>query len=123
MKKTPTTVICLCLLAIVCGWTLMPAQSPHAVQLQQTAPIKFHKMRDAVAGQYIVKLNDSIARSEIASLSSHLSNSYGGSMEYVYEDVFKGFSVRQMSEQQAIALSRRPEVSSVEESARVIITG
>jgi hypothetical protein len=91
--------------------------------MQQASTTKFHKMRDVVAGQYIVRLNDNIPHSEVPSLASQLTNLHGGVVEYIYQDVLKGFSVKQMSEQQAIALSRRSEVSSVEEGARVIITG
>ncbi len=88
-----------------------------------TTNSKFHKTEKAAPGQYIVMLRKDTPRSQISALASTLTRAHGGVVEYIYTDIFKGFSVKQMSEAQAKALSRHPLVTSVEESARVQVTG
>jgi hypothetical protein len=76
-----------------------------------------------VARQYLVLLNEDTRRSEVAAIASNLTKLHGGTLEYVYLDVFKGFSIKNMSERSAIALSARPEVKRVEENSQVTVIG
>lgn len=68
-------------------------------------------------------LREDTPRSEVASLASALTSARGGIVEYLYTDVFKGFSVKNMSEAQARKLSQHPMVKSVEENGRTRVAG
>lgn len=85
-----------------------------------TSQAKFHEAANAVQGKYVVMLKDDVSRSEIEPAAISLTRIYGGQIEYVYTDVFKGFSVKGMMQSQAIALSGNPMVNFVEESARAV---
>jgi Peptidase inhibitor I9 len=88
-----------------------------------TRTTKFRKVLTAAPGQYIVMLRQDTPRSQVSALASALTRKHGGVVEYIYTDIFKGFSVKEMSEAQARALSRQSSVTSVEESARLQVTG
>jgi hypothetical protein len=68
-------------------------------------------------------LREDTPRAQVSVLASALSRAHGGTIEYLYTDVFKGFSVKKMSEHQAKMLSNHPMVTSVEENARIQVTG
>lgn len=111
----------LCILSI--PPLLEHVQSQSRTLSAQTPTTKFFKSVRAVPQQYLVLLKEDIPRSEVAAIASNLTILYGGTVEYIYLDVFKGFSVQNMSEKSALALSARPEVKRVEENARVTVTG
>src|SRR5215216_1742651 len=102
------------------------ALPPHFVVSSQTKtplpPAKFHRLNKAIAGQYIVVLEDDLAPSSLSSVASELTHRHGGQIKYVYEHALKGFAL-QASEAQAMALSHDPRVEFVEEAAEVVVSG
>jgi subtilisin family serine protease len=77
---------------------------------------KFLKAEHAIPGNYIVVLNEQAGNPHEEALS--LASTYGGSARHVYARALKGFSVT-LPEAAAIALSRDPRVSYVEEDSEV----
>lgn len=96
--------------------------SAQSTLTRSTSP-RFHHVENALAGEYIVMLNDKTARSEISTIANTLARSHDGAVEYVYTDIFKGFSVKNMPAAQAKKLSRHPLVKSVEENGRTVTGG
>jgi len=89
----------------------------------QTGATRFIKVKDPVAGQYIVMLRDNTPRAEVSSLANTLAHNHQAEVEYIYTDVFKGFSVKNMTEAQARKLSQNALVKSVEENGRTAVSG
>ena len=113
-----------------------------------SADVKFLKSANPIHQQYIVVLNnDSIKEDDlilkpggdstgqdlsairqraeiigqrVSAKSAELARAYGGEIGHVFKHALRGFSAR-MSEEQAIALSRDPQVKFVEEDSLVSI--
>jgi hypothetical protein len=125
MRKFLTFLVALAMVILAAPPNLVLAQSQNRNLRSRTSasPTKFHKVKNAAPGQYIVMLRKDTPRSQVSPLASALTRTHGGAIEYIYTDIFKGFSVQNMSEAQARMLSLHPQVTSVEESARVQVTG
>ncbi len=96
----------LCAVSIVGGVTFLHAQG--------STP-KFRRHRgEALPGQYIVVLHDSVTEHATAAAASELVARHGGVRRHVYTKALKGFSAR-ITEQQARSLSADPRVAYVEE--------
>jgi subtilisin family serine protease len=72
---------------------------------------------DAVPGQYLVTFKD-VPASQVASTARTLARAGGGTILHTYTAALRGFAVR-MSGPAALALSRNPHVSLVEEDGYV----
>lgn len=86
---------------------------------------KFRRSQNAVAGKYIVVLNDEALYYERSSANEKargLAAKYRGKVDKVYEAALKGFSVA-MNEKQARALSEDNSVLYVEEDSEHFISG
>jgi len=125
MKKFLTLLVVVAMVALAAPLHPVSAQSQtrNLRPRTSTSTTKFRKAVKAAHGQYIVMLRKDTPRSQVSALASALTRAHGGVVEYIYTDIFKGFSVKEMSEAQARALSRRSVVSLVEESAHVAVTG
>jgi len=99
------------------------AQAPRRNRPLQTPAPRFRKVENALSGQYIVILRDNTPRSEVSSLANTLARDHGATLEYVYTDVFKGFSVKNMSDAQARRLSQDQRVKTVDENGRPNVNG
>ncbi|HJR07118.1 MAG TPA: S8 family serine peptidase [Pyrinomonadaceae bacterium] len=107
--KLKVLLIALCLLALV----------PQLASAQQTnSKNSFRKNDGAIPNSYIVVFNEDVPAGRVAAFASQLARAHGGRVGYTYQNVLRGFSV-QMSEAQAIALSRSPQVAYVEEDVMV----
>lgn len=76
---------------------------------------------NAVAGEYIVVLNDDVERGRVPALANALAKEHGGRVERVWQDALKGFFVR-MTEKQAFGLSHNPHVKYIEENAEMFLS-
>lgn len=77
----------------------------------------------AIAGQYIVVLNDDVASAASVSSSAHtLAAKVGGSVHESYQTAVRGFSAR-LSVKAAKRLAAEPSVSYVEQDHRVTLSG
>src|SRR5205085_799500 len=125
MRKLLTSLVVLAMAMLAAPPQLVLAQGQNRnLRLRpNAATTKFHKVKNAALGQYIVMLKNDTPRSQVSSLAAALTRAHGGEVEYLYTDVFKGFSVRNMSEAQAKRLSLHPLVTSVEESAHARVIG
>ena len=125
MRRFHTFLVTLAIVILAAPPPLAQTQSrnPNLRSTTVTSRTKLRKFTNAVPGQYIVMLRNDTPRSQVSSLASALSRAHGGTIEYLYTDVFKGFSVKNISEVQAKVLSNHPMVTSVEEDARIQITG
>lgn len=84
----------------------------------------FFRSANAVAGRYIVVFDENAVRargfsSEAA--ANDLAESYGGSVDHVYDHALKGFSV-EMSEKQAMELSQDSRVRYVSEDGVISVS-
>ena len=83
---------------------------------------KFIRMgENAIPGQYIVVLDVDVDGGKgdpalAATAASELTAAYGGVVTYIYSDALNGFAA-QMTEEQALNLSKDPRVSFVEEDS------
>jgi subtilisin family serine protease len=77
---------------------------------------KLLRAERAIPGNYIVVFNEQVSNPHQAALE--LMGAYGGSARHVYTSALRGFSVT-LPEAAAIALSRDPRVSYVEEDGEV----
>ncbi len=75
----------------------------------------------AVPGEYIVVLNDDIARRDTPGMAGQLVSQYGGSLQKTWQDALKGFFIR-MTEGQAQALSHDRNVKFIEENAAISLS-
>ena len=82
----------------------------------QESPGRLLKAERAIPGNYIVVLNEQAGEPHQAALA--LTFSYGGFARHVYSSALKGFSVT-LPEAAALALSRDPRVSYVEEDGEI----
>src|SRR5688572_4837634 len=109
MKKFQVQLLTLCLLAL----------TPQFVLGQEATPEGHIRKNDgAISNSYIVVFNDGVPARRVAAFAAQLTREHGGKVGYTYEHALRGFSV-EMSEAQAVALSRNPQVAYVEEDAVV----
>lgn len=123
MRKFLTFLVTFAIVTLATQPNLTQAQRRNLRAGTAASRTKFHQVKNAAPGQYIVMLRNDTPRSRVSSLASALARQHGGTVEYLYTDVFKGFSVKKMSEARAKALSHHPMVTSVEENAPVWVTG
>jgi subtilisin family serine protease len=115
-------IVLLIALALRIGFPTSPAHGQEQNQNQdQEKPEKgkLVKHENAIPGRYIVVLKDEAAgakgeQSAAPELSRKLTAAYGGRAEAVYKHALHGFALA-TTEEQAIALSRDPQVEFVEE--------
>ncbi|MEQ1762474.1 MAG: protease inhibitor I9 family protein [Pyrinomonadaceae bacterium] len=93
--------------------------APQTASAQKTA--KFRRSDNGVANQYIVVLNDTyldkaVAEPSVRSNSEYLAYVYGGKVKDTFAAAIRGF-VSEMSEAQAMKLSRDERVAYVEQDS------
>ncbi|HEY1402782.1 MAG TPA: S8 family peptidase, partial [Pyrinomonadaceae bacterium] len=90
-----------------------------SVPAPAAAPVaKLRKSADAIPGHYIVVFNESVAANNADALADALVRAHGGTLGFTYRSALRGFSV-ELSEAQAVALSRHPQVAFVESDVLV----
>ena len=118
MKKTLALLIAFVLCALA-------TPSPFVVSSQNASQLpaaKLHRVKKAIAGQYIVVFRNDLTASSLSSVANELAHKHGGQIKYIYEHALKGFAL-QASEAQATALSRDARVEYVEEAGEIVVTG
>ncbi|MEV0646294.1 S8 family serine peptidase [Phytomonospora sp. NPDC050363] len=100
-------------LATAVGVLASPAQAA-----PETGEIRHAGEATAIAGSYIVVLNDVAASADAGSLA----DGYGADVEVVYTDALRGFSAT-MSEADAARLAADPAVAYVEQNRTVTLAG
>src|ERR1051325_6621090 len=113
MKRVLVLLVAI-MLATLAGSSLFVGGRGHA----QRERNKFRRVQHAIAGQYVVVLNDQIPKPSVAALASELALARGGVPKHIYEHALKGFSVR-LPEAAAQALSNDPRVDYVIEDGLV----
>jgi subtilisin family serine protease len=106
----------------LCIAALLSASAPVArssAGVAQKRPKFLSKGRDAIAGQYIVVLNDVAAGprgkfSMSQQVADVLTSAYGGRIKQLYKHALNGFTAN-MTKAEALALSDDPRVAFVEE--------
>jgi subtilisin family serine protease len=86
---------------------------------------RFLKVSNPIPNEYIVVLKDppsGVPVPKVADVSANLVARYGGSSFFVYETALRGFASK-MSEEQAKAMSKDPQVSYVQENNVMQISG
>lgn len=84
-------------------------------------PGKIHRLPHAVPTEYIVILKDDVKQTEVRQAAERLRTQAHIRIERVWSHAVKGFFAR-MTEEQALALSRDPNVESVEENAEMFLS-
>ncbi|HJR07117.1 MAG TPA: S8 family serine peptidase [Pyrinomonadaceae bacterium] len=117
MKRLSALLLLIGLCAAALTTAITHGQRP---EFSRNAPAaKFRKNAAPVRNNYIVVLDDnSVARNQVSALAKALTRAHGGTLGVTYENALRGFSV-EMSEAQAEALSRNPQVAFVEEDTMV----
>ncbi|HYP02086.1 MAG TPA: S8 family peptidase, partial [Pyrinomonadaceae bacterium] len=108
----------LILLTGLCAAALT-ASVTHAQRAEISHAPRAAKLRKNAApapNQYIVVLNDTVAKNDVAPLANRLVRAHSGTLGFTYENALRGFSV-ELSEPQAEALSRHPQVAFVEQDS------
>ena len=109
---------CVAILLLCSALLMLSAISTTKVRAQvQLATGKFYRVGSPIPNQYIVVLNDDIPRNEVASISFSLARAQRGALKATYTYALKGFSIHDISEAAAVALSYDPRVEFVEENA------
>jgi subtilisin family serine protease len=109
MKKSYTLLLIVCLLALV---------QQDALGQEANSVARFRKNEGAIPNSYIVVFKESVPRARVDAFSTQLARAHGGTVGYTYRNALRGFSV-EMSETQALALSRNSQVAFVEEDMLV----
>ncbi|MBI3652504.1 MAG: protease inhibitor I9 family protein [Acidobacteria bacterium] len=79
---------------------------------------KFRRVEKPIPNQYIVVFNDGVADKDIDLLTTNLASiQRSGKVQATYRHSIKGFSIHDIPEAAAIAISRDPRVDFVEENA------
>lgn len=78
---------------------------------------KLRRVGNPIPNQYIVVLNDDALDSEVTSIADEFARTHGGLVKHVYRYAVKGFSLHQMPEAAARALSLDPRVEFIEENS------
>jgi len=112
-------VIARCMAVVVVFGGLMMMLIPSAGSARAQPQAKFRRVATPIPNQYVVVLNDDIAGSDVASVSANLSGLHGGAIMHTYRYALSGFSLRDIPEVAAIALSNDPRVEFIEENGLV----
>ncbi|MCB1006903.1 MAG: S8 family peptidase, partial [Acidimicrobiales bacterium] len=91
-----------------------PADLPAPVVAPPTGSIR--QVHEPVDGRYIVTLAESAATASVQARADALVDSVGGEVVAVYKHALEGFAA-ELSEADAVALSRDPRVAAVEQDA------
>ena len=103
------------------------ASRPRPVEISLVPPTKFLKHENAIPDRYIVVLNDDVVatdapldvrRARITAIANSHAHAHVGVVSSVYETALKGYSILLPNEAAAIAISRNPQVTWVEEVGR-----
>src|SRR5437870_907043 len=97
------------LLALLVIGTALTASAPAATNHGDGGEI--HRAAEPIAGQYVVTLQG-VAPSHVPATAAGLARANGGTVLMTFQYALQGFSAS-MSEAQALALSRNPQVASV----------
>lgn len=118
-----TMAIGIIVLAVVFGLFFLRSETgqklvnlPFSEMKSDAAGGKLKRVKDAVAGEYIVVLKPSSETVDQA--ANRFSQTHGAQSKLKYEKVLRGFSAH-MTEQQAIAMAEEPSVEYIEEDAKV----
>ena len=107
----------LTIVAVFGGLMMMCITSTTSARVQgQVQASKLRRVERPIPNQYIVVLNDDISGSEVASVAANLSRLHGGAIRNVYRYALSGFSLHDIPEAAAVALSEDPRVEFVEEN-------
>jgi Tol biopolymer transport system component len=79
---------------------------------------RLRKNDGAIPDHYIVVFKDSVPQGRVAAFAAQLAREHGGKVGFTYQSALRGFSV-EMTEAQAVALSRNPQIEYVEEDTLV----
>jgi subtilisin family serine protease len=109
MKLFKVLLLSLCLLALVPQFT--PGQNFNSAN-------RLRKNEGAIPDHYIVVFNESVPAARVEAFAAQLAQGHGGKVGFTYQSALRGFSV-EMSEAQAVALSRNPHVAYVEQDVLV----
>src|SRR5262249_17440738 len=118
---------------LIVAWSFFLAPQPGTTQLpekgrdaeNQVPKKKFFRSKEPIQNRYIVALKRSLVlsglktsqqdiTSKVRFFADDVARSYGGQRQLIYDHVLKGFTV-EMSEANAIALSKDPRIEFVEE--------
>jgi Tol biopolymer transport system component len=110
MKHSKVLLLTLCLLALI--------PQPALGQNFNSADGRFRKNDGAISDHYIVVFNESVPPARVEAFAKQLAHAHDGKIGFTYHSALRGFSV-EMSEAQAVALSRNPHIEYVEEDTLV----
>jgi hypothetical protein len=79
---------------------------------------KFLRHAGGIPGQYIVVLDGNVHRERVEAIAAALTRAHGGKVQFVFRSALKGFSVVEMPEEAAVAISNDPRVSYVESDVK-----
>src|SRR3712207_5000737 len=116
MKRLTTILLLIGLCAAALAPSITHGQRPEFSQATPRSIVdakpKLRKNAAPSANHYIVVFNESVASKQVSGLANALARAHGGTLGFTYQNALRGFSV-EMSEAQAIALSRNPQVAFV----------
>src|SRR5688572_23003039 len=115
MQPRISTVIAICLLLCGCN------AEEFGETRQALGAGAIRRVANAVPGQYVVVLRDSVPGMEVPARATALAAAHGGTLGLVYQHALKGFSIK-ISEAGAMALLRNPRVDYVIEDGRVEVS-
>ncbi|MDQ3665438.1 MAG: S8 family serine peptidase [Acidobacteriota bacterium] len=118
MKTKLILVLALAVVGLTFAFSSLIQNTPVSAAAGQGQQGKLLRSERAIPGHYIVVLNEKVGNPHEAALA--LTFAHGGSARHVYTSALRGFSVV-MPEAAAIALSRDPRVSYVEEDGEMSI--
>src|SRR5919197_2335146 len=78
---------------------------------------KFRKVEKPISSQYIVIFKDNVSANQVDSLALNLTKAKHGKLQATYKHSLKGFSIHNISEKQAIEISKDSRVEFVEENS------
>jgi subtilisin family serine protease len=118
MKSTKICFVALSIFALALVPSSTISQSP------SDKATNFVKVPNAIPNQYIVVLSDGVVsstapldvrRSQVSAIADRFAQVYGGKVSFLYETALKGFSIEELSEEGAFALSKNRQIKLVEE--------
>jgi len=120
MKASRNRVVlarCMAIVLVFGGLMILSITSTTSARVRgQVQAGKLRRVERPIPNQYIVVLNDDIFGSEVASVAGNLSRLHGGVISHVYRYALSGFSLHDIPEAAAVALSEDPRVEFVEEN-------
>ncbi|HJR06862.1 MAG TPA: S8 family serine peptidase [Pyrinomonadaceae bacterium] len=109
MKLIKVLLLALCLLALCPQLALAQESSSEG---------RIRRSQGAVANSYIVVFKSSVPQGRVKAFAAQLAREHGGTIGFTYQHALRGFSV-EMTQAQAVALSRNPQVAFVEADVEV----